>query len=598
MAQEIVQIQQMGDALRNTGYKNISSAVAEIVDNSVEAGEAKGFVDVFILLTEKVDSKTGRKSVKEIAIIDNGCGMDYEKLGSCLGIGFTTRADRKGMGRFGVGLPQASLHVCPRVSVYSWQEGYDNCKKVWLDIEKVKTGEQTSIEDPIEEKLDYKYEKFLKYNLDSKTFDFSKEGTLVLWQDCDRVSPKSTTFLMRDLEFVLGQKFRHLINNGRLNLYLINTENVDHYVKIFPNDPLMLMPNNLVLGDREKPGDCVLKNDNRDNAEPVFEPYATEDYPEGIILFPIQYYNKEGNVDTREVLISFSKVKKEFYTQEYIAKDPGSTEIGKHVKSLAGISIVRANREIDFGKFDFFDDVNEPEHRWWGCEIQFDPVLDEAFGVANNKQSVELKKLDLTDYMDEDVKPVWLQLYNVINKTISTMYKKNKEARQGSRSKVKSASASETIVNSVEENNTTESLSKRIKEATSEQELFEKGKAFIFDKDKDQTEEEVVEKTRQFLDNKVNFNYINWGKAGPFFDRSADYGNVTLTINIEHEFYKKFFEKVCSDPDAKTTFELFLASFAVAADELDVRQQDQNDNVIEEWNNKLRTYINKQLGKI
>ena len=37
MGKSIVDIQNMGDALRNTGYKNIECAVAEIVDYSVEA---------------------------------------------------------------------------------------------------------------------------------------------------------------------------------------------------------------------------------------------------------------------------------------------------------------------------------------------------------------------------------------------------------------------------------------------------------------------------------------------------------------------------------------------------------------------------------
>lgn len=37
MGASIVDIRNMGDALRNTGYKNIESAVAEIIDNSVEA---------------------------------------------------------------------------------------------------------------------------------------------------------------------------------------------------------------------------------------------------------------------------------------------------------------------------------------------------------------------------------------------------------------------------------------------------------------------------------------------------------------------------------------------------------------------------------
>ena len=37
MGQSIVQIQSMGDALRSSGYKNIGSAVSEIIDNSFEA---------------------------------------------------------------------------------------------------------------------------------------------------------------------------------------------------------------------------------------------------------------------------------------------------------------------------------------------------------------------------------------------------------------------------------------------------------------------------------------------------------------------------------------------------------------------------------
>ena len=47
MGSSIVDIQNMGDALRNTGYKNIESAVAEIIDNSVEAN-AKDIFVIFI----------------------------------------------------------------------------------------------------------------------------------------------------------------------------------------------------------------------------------------------------------------------------------------------------------------------------------------------------------------------------------------------------------------------------------------------------------------------------------------------------------------------------------------------------------------------
>ena len=175
MGKSIVDIRNMGDALRNTGYKNIESAVSEIIDNSVEAG-AK---DIFVILREGV-AASGRKVVTEIGFLDNGEGMNADVLGSCLGIGASTRQSRKGMGRFGVGLPQASLYACPEIEVYSWQGGVENAQKVYLDINKVKDGEQTEIEDPIQEKIPDPYAVYIRYQTLVGVYDFSQSGTLVI----------------------------------------------------------------------------------------------------------------------------------------------------------------------------------------------------------------------------------------------------------------------------------------------------------------------------------------------------------------------------------------------------------------------------------
>ena len=156
MGKSIVDIKNMGDALRNTGYKNIESAVSEIIDNSVEAN-AK---NIFVILREGVAS-SGRKVVNEIGFLDNGEGMNSDILGSCLGIGSSTRQARKGMGRFGVGLPQASLYACPEIVVYSWQDGVENAQKVFLNIEKIKNGESpyetNDVQEPQEKCWSEKY---------------------------------------------------------------------------------------------------------------------------------------------------------------------------------------------------------------------------------------------------------------------------------------------------------------------------------------------------------------------------------------------------------------------------------------------------------
>ena len=221
MPKSIVDIKNMGDALRNTGYKNIESAVSEIIDNSIEA-HAK---NVFLILSENINPTSGRKVVSEIGFLDDGDGMSTETLGGCLGIGATTRQARHGMGRFGVGLPQASLYACPTVIVYSWQNGIENCQKVYLDINKVKQGIQTEIGDPVNEPLPDKYVSYVSYRTLTEKYDFTQSGTLVIWKTCDRISPKTRGPLTDRLEFALGQKFRYFIHKNISKIKIICDEN-------------------------------------------------------------------------------------------------------------------------------------------------------------------------------------------------------------------------------------------------------------------------------------------------------------------------------------------------------------------------------------
>ena len=105
---------------RDAGYRNTASAIAELIDNSIEAGGK----DIEILVFQELVQHTHRTSptVTKIAVYDNGCGMSPELLGICLQFGNGTRLNsRKGIGRFGIGLPQASVSQCKHVDVYSWQ---------------------------------------------------------------------------------------------------------------------------------------------------------------------------------------------------------------------------------------------------------------------------------------------------------------------------------------------------------------------------------------------------------------------------------------------------------------------------------------------
>lgn len=589
MGQSIVQIKQMGDALRSSGYKSIDSAVAELIDNSIEAGAH----DVFVIMKERIDPVTRRNAVYEFGILDNGSGMDISKLACCLGIGYTTKSDRRGMGRFGVGLPQASLHVTPSVEVYSWTEDDgpidedEPVRQVWLDINKVKTGEQEEINDPELQEIPAQFRRFLHYRTLEREFDFTEHGTLVYWKNCDNVKPKTMSALNDKLEFALGRKFRHLIADGTHNIRLITIGHEDQAIDVLPNDPLFLMKPNYVLGNPDDPAN-ISPRKNIHCTEPIFAPYGDE------VRIPIPYTDKQtGESKISDIIIHFSKVRNEFYDQTAISSgDPGNKPIGKYTKKLEGISIVRSGREIDFGVFDFYDKTNHPYHRWWGCEICFEPVLDELFGVANNKQQVELRNDSETEKnldIDSDL-PLWIRLSRIISPTIKKMVADNKVLRKSSRSG-KTEDVTDTPVNNVvsgvEQNEDNEgSVSTQTAETTDTKTRESEAEQYLIDHGVNSPTRDQI---KALLAKELILEYRNIGRTNSFIDTDFSLGNVHVTINTEHIFYNEFISKM--PEDSKLAFELFIASLAKAIDLTNVNNSDQNDELMENWDNRLKKYF-------
>lgn len=595
MASSIVDIKNMGDAFRNTGYKNIESAAAEIVDNSIEAN-AK---NIFMIISESINPLSGRKVVTEIGFLDNGDGMDVDVLERCLGIGATTRQARKGMGRFGVGLPQASLYACPEVEVYSWQNGIHNCHKVFLDINKVKVGVQTEIEDPELIGVPEKYVSYISYKTLVGSYDFTQSGTLVIWKNCDRVIPRTRGPLTEHLEFALGRKFRHFINQGACEIKIICDENQENAIDVLPNDPLFLMEKNFVMCSQSEVK-AIYKYGQKIDLEPVFELYTAGGVGNGEEDIPVKYIDKEGRVASSIVKARFSIVKPCFYDETAFpsGSNPGAYAFGKHASKLEGISIIRANREIDFGEFDFYSDTNEPHHRWWGCEIIFTPELDEAFGVANNKQYVDLKKVAEADIdYEEEVQPMWNQLYNTIHDTISAMHKKTEEIRKNTRSVDDMNTASTNIINTVETEDEMDDEENEVVDNpldnVSPDEIVQKGREEL---ESLGFEDVTDEQASNFFNNKVIFDYADKGERSPAFDYKGVLSTTVITINTSHKFYTSFLSKLYNSSDAKTTFELFLASFFQSIRKTNAYQGEQNDKLMTIWYNKLNNYITEQLS--
>jgi hypothetical protein len=569
----IINIQNYTDALRNTGYKNVESAIAEIVDNSLEA-DAK---DVLIICSQ--DFSSGRKTVNEIAILDNGIGMDKDTLENCLVIGESTRRKRKGMGRFGVGLPQASLHVCPNVEVFSWQSN-DSIRKVVLDVGKIKSGIQKEIEGSSEEQIPDNYLTYFKdYEHLGKKIDFTKSGTLVVWNNCDRLKPKKVASLFERFKFLLGRKFRYFIHQRSHYIGLTVNGTTQQDESLRPNDPLCLMDDNILMGDPTDPKRVKKKG------ESIFELWENGDIC-GTVNLPVKYSDLESNeIKESNVEIKFSWAKEVFHSAG------GECEIGKFIKKNVGVSIIRAKREIDFSKFDFFSDVNEPQHRWWGCEIKFEPELDEVFGVANNKQHVELFELYEEEYAEEELKPIWFSLNKIVGNEIRLIFKKLKARRKDSRKKSDHKLPEEAVVETVEARNPVITASGHNKESTSPEELFELGKMRLIDAGYPDPSDMDV---KNALSPPVKLDFRDLGDNSAFIDVSSKMGNCWLTINTGSVFYRDLYSKILEeDESVKRAFNLILMAFARAEDEAfnSHALYEAFQDVREQWGIKLRKYL-------
>lgn len=527
--------------------------------------------------------------------LDDGTGMTPEWVQGCLRFGNGTRRMAKGIGKFGVGLPQSSLYACPRVEVYSWQNGIENCYSAFLDIEMISKGEQLKIEPAEKKTIPDEYKKYFRNGLklcDSE-FNFADHGTLVLWRQCDNVVPSTVNALFKRLGFSFGKKYRHLIGDNKSNIYLIHDTKDQYNEKVLPNDPLFLMTNNIVLGDPNNPEKLQRKKFVM-GSEPLFEPFKTEFCPDGIVKKKIRYWDRETKMAKEGIVtITFSIVKEKFYDIEHMPNPtPGNTDMGKYVGQLEGISVVREGREIDFGEFGFYSDKNSPEHRWWGCEISFGRELDQVFKVANNKQHVELIKLEGTDYEEEDFKPVWLQLENIITNKISDMKKRNKALRKGVNSGSNPSKPIEDTVNKVEESSNVTTESAEIRQTKTEEELKKAAEQILQERG---NEAPAEEDTKQILLQKVVIQEEDVSKyTNDLFMLSVDTGICICTINTGSLYYDHYV--INMNDESKLAFELLLASFVRTVDEAAPEKRPGYKKLMSEWNYKLNTYLSKFLG--
>ncbi len=347
-------------AMRDNGYKNAAYAIAELMDNAIQAGAT----DVELLCAERTAqfNQRFRTRVEQIAVLDNGCGMDEATLRMAMQFGNGTRLEsgkRDGIGRFGMGLPASSVSQCTRVDVWTWQSGVEDSIHTYLDLDEIKARRQNNVPRPTQKALP-------KMWREAGT-EFGPTGTLVVWSNLDRCTWRTKNAIVDNSHFVVGRMYRRWLDEGRVRIHFtaFDMNASDQFLEqdALPNDPGYLMART----------SCPAPYDDT----PLFVPLQDDaGAPDSEKTFQIAFRD-----ETHSVRVRFSLAKSEARD----APNAGSLPYGKHAKGNIGVSIVRAGRELDLDQSLVI--AYDPRERWWGAEIEFPPTLDDLFGVTNNKQS-------------------------------------------------------------------------------------------------------------------------------------------------------------------------------------------------------------------
>ena len=373
------------ESMRDNGYKNTAYAVAELIDNSIQANATEVYFVVYEKKIQNSDGYKGGKQIDKIAIIDNGMGMPPEILHAALEFGASeNRKNLKGMGKFGMGLPNSSISQCRRTDVYSWQDN-QTPYTTYLDIDKIQQEKEEHIVYPVQQELP----DFLSLPFEGNV---PQSGTAVVWQDLDKLHWKTSSAILRNTQEIIGRMYRRMINNDEVKVIFQTYQWVeddlfagagyvlDENIPFMANDPLQLMVNTTLKNVKDYPVSLI--------EQPAFEKCVSE-------TIEIELNNGKTGIVTITSSIVCDELVEELRksTPGYI----GSTDVGRKLKSNIGLSIMRAGRELDLiENFKLLDDKRKD--RWMGVEIDFEPVLDDFFGVTNNKQSAnKIKPIDMQD---------------------------------------------------------------------------------------------------------------------------------------------------------------------------------------------------------
>lgn len=195
-------------SLRDIGY-SFEIAVADVLDNSITANSEQIDINMSMSMDHQI----------KFELIDNGYGMSNCELIEAMRLASKNplaERSNKDLGRFGLGLKTASFSQCKKLTVFSkkngtlsghqWDLDYVTKENKWLLIK-------------IEE-INYKDYYYLE------KLDRQESGTLVIWENIDRINKTNFVEIIDKLRKHLALVFHRFLENEykKISFTLNNNE--------------------------------------------------------------------------------------------------------------------------------------------------------------------------------------------------------------------------------------------------------------------------------------------------------------------------------------------------------------------------------------
>lgn len=216
------------ESLRHVGYNNYD-AVKDIIDNGIDAAADTVLVNIKQASNNSINSprlsNKKKKSIANITIADNGSGMTAEQLIEAMKLGSESEYNSASLGKFGMGLITASISMGRRLSVFTKTKDNDDIEMAVLDLDNiVATGKMQVAHETV--KLEDLGENFFG----KQVFETYNHGTVVKIDKLDQVTCVDAAQMAKNLRGAshLARTFRFFIEEEGINIR-VNGKPVEAY---------------------------------------------------------------------------------------------------------------------------------------------------------------------------------------------------------------------------------------------------------------------------------------------------------------------------------------------------------------------------------